>query len=407
MTAMETGESARLLRELARPFVGDCPDVTLQKSMVEALEGGIGKDRDHDKHVMFVGAFELPVVPNGPDDFDQIKLVDLPSNFEAAGGLAHSLPGNLNGFELVEAVGIQRHLVRFSLLTMSAARQLDYLRRSGFVGKGWKAVVEIHYYRKRQTVMKDMLHKDTFGQTLFVNLNYDTAVDIPGPEYVLNPAVVDKHEEQIVLSLPEKFMDDLRWVRGQLGRPTEISIATVKPNQFVAFVDEAIHHMSPQLGGRTVSGNQLIAFLEKTYGDNYVQDAMAARKAFRSASSGVKGLARSLQSSPKPFSRFLKVIHPVDSVMWYTLMELVETPNAVINRLALTETRLRADLIDELLTENWEGYSNVSIPNAGTAPLADGPLKRQASRDALSNQVPAPTTDDRRFFRTWVRIIKT
>lgn len=405
MTAMETGEWARLLREMARPFVGDCPDLALQKAMVEALEGGIKKDTSHDKHVMFVGAFELPVIPASQQDFDQIKLVDLPSNFEADGTLAHSLPGNLNGFELVEAIGIQGQLVRFSLLTMNAARQLDYLRRSGFVGKGWKVVVEIHYYRRRQTVVKDILHKDTYGQTLFVNLNYDTEVDIPGPEYILNPAVVDEHEAQIVLTLPEKFMDDLRWVRGQLGRPTEISIATVKPKQFVAFVDEAIHHMSPQLGGRTVTSNQLLTFLGKTYSEKHVQDAKAARKAFRSAPSTIKGMVRALHKSPKPFSQYLKVIQ-VDQVMWFNLMELAETPNAVINRLALTDARLRADLIDELLDENWEGYSNVSIPGAGTAPLAEGKLKRQASRDALTGPVPAPTTDDRRFFRTWVRVIK-
>lgn len=414
MTTMEIGASAILLKDLARPFVGDCPDLKLQKTMIAALEEGIRKDAaKFDKHVLFVGAFELLVIPDASEEaalFDHVKLVNLPSSFEAEdmarGTAIHALATNLNGFPLTQAVGAEPHLVRYTLLTMMAARQLEYLRKSGFVGKGWKVLVEIHYYRKRQGVGRDMLHKDTYGETLFVNLNYDTDVDIPGPEYILNPVVVQEHEDQIKLSLPERFMNDLLWVRGQLGPPTEINIARIKPNQFVGFVDEAIHHMSPQLGGRTVTGKELAAFLVKEYGQAVVQDASAARKAFHEGCSGIGGLFRTLTNDTRPFSSYLKVVHPQDANMWFNLMEITETPGTEVNRLNVLDAGMGNDLIDKLLNENWPGYQNVSIPKAQTVPVANAPLKRQASDDALHKRVPPPATGDRRFFRTWVRIVK-
>ncbi|WP_146060430.1 hypothetical protein [Amycolatopsis sp. CA-128772] len=411
MTTMETGESARLLEKLATPLVGDCPDPELQKSLVAALEEGIKKDpAKFDKHLLFVGALELPVIP-GPSEegalFDRVDLINLPSITETKDKAPiHALATNLNGFPLVQAVGAARQLVRYTLLTMMAAHQLDYLRKSGFVGNGWKVLVEIHYYRRRQGIGRDTLHKDTYGETLFVNLNYDTDVVIPGPEYVLNPAVVPHHEEQIQLSLPPEFRTDLQWVRDRLGKPAEISIASIKPDQFVAFVDEAVHHMSPQLGGRTVSGRQLAAFLTKTYGEDVVQDAGRARKAFRDACSGLGGFFRSLTNDTKPFSSYLKVIPTADANTWFNLMEIVETPDTEVSRLNLLDAGLSGDVIDRLLDENWPGYRKVSIPPAKPVPLADAPLKRQASDDALNKRVPPPAAGDRRFFRTWVRVVK-
>jgi hypothetical protein len=414
MTTMETGESAALLRKLAMPFVGNCPHLGLQKSIIAAFEEGIKKDfAKFERNVLFVGAFELPVVPDASEEtalLDNLKLINLPSRYEAEtmkpGTPIHSVPTNLNAFPLTEAVGAGKHLANYTLLTMIAAQQLEYLRKSGFVGKGWKVLVEIHYYRKRQTVGRDKFHKDTLGQTLFVNLNYDTDVEIPGPEYILNPAVVQEHEAQIELSLPNKFLADLRWVRSQLGAPQEINIASIKPNQFVAFVDEAIHHMSPQLGGRTVKGHELAAFLAKTYGPDKLQDVSAARKVFHEECSGVGGFFRSMTNTEKPFSSFLKAIPAEDAGTWFNLVELAETPGAEINRFNLLNAGMGHNLINTLLAENWPEYQNVSIPSATEVPLAGAPLKRQASDDALNRRVPPATTGDRRFFRNWVRIVK-
>ncbi|MET8850338.1 hypothetical protein [Amycolatopsis sp. NPDC004625] len=410
MTTMETGESARLLRELASPLVGNCPDLDLQKTILAALEEGIKRDKKFDKHVLFVGAFELPAIPDVAEEgalFEHLKLINLPSVTEnKSGGPTHALATNRNGFPLVQAVDVERHLVRYSLLTMVAARQLEYLRRSGFVGKEWKVLVEIHYYRQRQFIGRDTLHKDTYGETLFVNLNYDTDVDIPGPEYVVNPEVVQEHEKQIASSLPTKFLDDLRWVREQLGKPDRIAIAAIKPHQFVAFVDEAIHHMSPQFGGRTVSGRQLAAFLAKTYGQNVVQEASSARQAFREASTGFGSYFRSMTNTAKPFAGYLKLIPADDANMWFNLMEIAETPDTEVNRLGLLDAGMSNDVIDRLLAEYWPGYQKVSVPHAKPVPLAGAPLKRQASDDALDKRVPPQAAGDRRFFRTWVRVVK-
>jgi hypothetical protein len=413
MTDMDGGGSARLLAEMARPFVGDCPDLERHKAMTAALEEGIAKDPGKfDKGVLFVGAFELPVVPDASTVaalFDKVTLINLPSGYEAtdmkAGTVSHSLGTNANGFFLAQALGIERSLVSYSLLTMTAARQLDYLRESGFVGKGWKVVVEIHYYRKRQGVGRDKFHKDTqVGDVLFVNLNYDTDVAMPGPEYILNPTVVPEHEKHIKETLPEKFLDDLRWVRSRLGRPTEISMTSIKPYQFVGFVDEAIHHMSPQFGGRTVKGHELVKFLTTTYGQDVVQAAIAARKAFIEVPLGAGGYFLSMVGDA-PFSSYLTAVPAQDADMWFNVMGLAETSTADFDRLGLLDAGMGNDLIDKLFETTWEGYQNVRIPKAPEVVLADGPLKRQASTDALTKRVP-PQVGDRRFFRTLTRIVK-
>ncbi|HEV3362188.1 MAG TPA: hypothetical protein VG247_35700 [Pseudonocardiaceae bacterium] len=201
-------------------------------------------------------------------------------------------------------------------------------------------------------------------------------------------------------------MNDLRWVRSQLGQPTEINIAAIKPNQFVAFVDAAIHHRSPQLGGRTVMRFQLGDFLAKEYGDNMVQDASAALAAWHDACSGVGAFFRSFISGAEPFSNYLKVIPAKDANLWFNLIEIVKTPGPNVNRSNLRDAGLNDDVIDKLLNEKWPGYQNVTVPNAKKVPLAGAPLKRQASREALNKQVPPPATEDRRFFRTWVGIVK-
>lgn len=408
MTEMAAGESAGLLAELARPVVEDCPDVQLQKSMIKALEAEIGKDYTFDKEVLFVGAVELPVIPDASDEealFDT-KLVNLPSRFETGllpGTTTHSLQVTRNGFPVVEATGIGRSLVRLTLLTMRKARQLEYLRKSGFVGKGWKVVVEVHYYRSRPAV-GDFLHKDTLGQTLFVNLNYDTDVDILGPEYVLNPDVVPKHEEQIRDSLPEQFLADLQWVRGRLGRPTEVSIASVKPNQFVAFVDEAIHHKSPHAGGRTLTAKQLLAFIEKEYGAGVVDDIRAAGKAFREANQGPTAVWYLVSGTT--VADFVKVAPVKHAKLLLQLVDLADLGGAVIDRSGLKDAGMTPDAIDRLLDSYWPNFREVGIPGAGSVELTNAPLKRQASDDALNKRLPPPVQGDRRFFRTWVRIVR-
>ena len=60
----------------------------------------------------------------------------------------------------------------------------------------------MHYYRARDKEMAGF-HKDTRGQTLFVNLNYhiedqqQQGLATRGPEYVVNPSPNVTHDAQI------------------------------------------------------------------------------------------------------------------------------------------------------------------------------------------------------------------
>ncbi|TCO47262.1 hypothetical protein EV192_1172 [Actinocrispum wychmicini] len=406
-------ESAELLLKLARPLIADCADLQLQKSLIEQLEKAIkAGPSKFDKYILFVGAFELSFIPDASEEAAvarQVKLINLPSTFEA-GKLkvpTHALGANLNGFSLIEEA-TAAGLVQQSMLTMSQAHQLEYLRKSGIVGKGWKILVEIHYYRERNQITHEF-HKDTYGQTLFVNLNYDSDHAISGPEYILNPPPVDEHELQIAESLPKEFLNDLHWVRGQLGEPTEISMSTIPANGYVAFVDEAIHHMTPHYGGRAVKGNEVDSFLKKLFGDKTVEDARQAYREFRwQDSDAISAKLWSVVSARKPFGDFLKVIAKTDAAKWFSLIEVAETSDKWFGRAHLLDAGLGNDQIDTLFAEspNWKGYQRVSIPNAASAPPAKAPLKRQASVEALKGNVPPEVTGNRRFFRTWVRAVR-
>ena len=103
--------------------------------------------------------------------------------------------------------------------TMEQAGQIDYLSASGLAGEDSYIVVEVHYYRDRLQGMTGF-HKDTVGQTVFVNLNYlNEDEEIAGPEFVVNPRNVPAHEEQIATSLPQRYLDDLAKARRKLPPP--------------------------------------------------------------------------------------------------------------------------------------------------------------------------------------------
>src|SRR4030095_15572990 len=107
-----------------------------------------------------------------------------------------------------------------------------------------------------------MFHKDTIGDTLFVNLNFLNQAEIAGPEYILNPPAIPQHEENIKGTLPQKFLNDLAAAREKLPDPTKIAATRIPAKGVVSFVDELIHHTTPHVGRRTVSGQQLAEFLK-------------------------------------------------------------------------------------------------------------------------------------------------
>ena len=187
--------------------------------------------------------------------------------------------------EIVEG-GFGPLMAENALKTMIDAEQFKYLLAAGLPNKDWKIFVEMHYYRARDKEMAGF-HKDTRGQTLFVNLNYhiedqqQQGLATRGPEYVLNPPPNAKHDAQIygtvgkenvpvnqqkTGSLPQKFTSDLTEVRQELDAPNVIkSAGTIQPYGYVAFVDEAIHHATPFDQGRYVTPTEFKKYLEETY----------------------------------------------------------------------------------------------------------------------------------------------
>src|SRR5437763_6814445 len=67
--------------------------------------------------------------------------------------------------------GLTRLVVENTLKTMIDSGEVEYLRKGGLPNDEWKILIEVHYYRQRG-VSATGFHKDTQGETLFVNLNY-------------------------------------------------------------------------------------------------------------------------------------------------------------------------------------------------------------------------------------------
>jgi hypothetical protein len=332
---------------------------------------------------------------------DRARLVHLDPSVRGARSSGTPLP------ELVD--GLAPLVIENTLRTMIDASQFKYLRAAGLPNAKWKILVEVHYIRARP---KDMagFHKDTQGQTLFVNLNYHAGEhSLRGPEYVLNPPRSQKHDERIYgtgdkpATLPKQFTDDLSHARGQLGDPTEIrSSGTVQPYGYVAFVDEAIHHATPFFENRYVTPTEFKEYLERTDKRKLDEISNATEKA--------------VDVNPSVIG--------VDEVgKWTAWWQMITNPpnDARYTRLHFATT-MKGDEFD-LMLENVGAQQNAkrlhggaggwyaaSIPSDGLAPLrASGkpPLIRQASNPDLSNRWPKQLPEDvpRRFLRTWVRAV--
>ena len=333
---------------------------------------------------------------------DTARLVPLDSRVSGARSSGIALPGLVDG-------RLAALVIENTLRTMIDASQFKYLRAAGLPNDQWKILVEMHYIRARP---KDMagFHKDTQGQTLFVNLNYHAGEhSLRGPEYVLNPPRSEKHDQRIYgtgekpATLPKEFTDDLSYARGQLGDPTEIrSSGTVEPYGYVAFVDEAIHHATPFFENRYVKPAEFKAYLQRVEGAKL--DAITA----------AKGNADDVESS---------IIGADEAGKWTAWWQMITNTakNARYTRLDFAAT-MEGDEFDHMLEdvgsqENAErlrggagGWYAASIPNDGLAPLRPSerpPLVRQASNPDLSKTWPKQLPEEvpRRFLRTWVRAV--
>ena len=462
VTVQRNEESERLLKALATPQVREGPSIAVQKALVEGMEERLAaiiqsdaeKQRVYDdaraQHTAalekwnaawswFRGAApelttpspfgsgkrlqvtaenalefnlggilidSLPVYSEGNGAglykglIEQAKLVPLDSRVRGARSSGTALP------ELVSGLGPL--LLENTLKTMIDAGQFKYLQAAGLPNAEWKILVEVHYIRARP---KDMagFHKDTQGQTLFVNLNYHVGdYSLRGPEYVVNPPSSPTHDARIYGTegkpgtLPKPFTDDLTVIRGQLGEATEIrSSGTVRPYGYVAFVDEAIHHATPFFDHRYVTPAEFKGYLERT--DKAKLDEIVR----------ANGTPQDVNTS---------IIEAGDIKKWNTWREMISGPSAArYTRETFLPTMSGAEF--DLMLENVGavqnaerqrggagGWYSASIPNDGRAPIHASnkpPLIRQASNPQLTKDWPKQLPEDvpRRFLRTWVRAV--
>jgi hypothetical protein len=314
-------------------------------------------------------------------------------------------PSITSNYSFVENRGeLKAKVVRNTISTMITAGQIAYLDRSGLTRGEWTVWVEVHYYRTRAKV-KPYLHKDTLGETLFVNLNYITNHEIAGPEFVKNPLPVPEHDRRIGRSLPPAFLEHLDAARRDLPLPTEITASTIPANGVVSFVDEMIHHMTPLYGHRKVTAAKLATFLQTKYAARYAK-ALADYGAYQKTTNAwgvaatVGSWIGSLFSDPVEEGR-----------KWYRWIGMTKTTSK-FDRVELAKSGLSPADVEELVDEYSEfasGFGDVSIPGSDKAPVRapDTPrLTRQMSSKALAKTIPPPVTGDRRFFRTWVRAVR-
>lgn len=422
--------SGSKLTKLATPKVFPGPEIELQQGIVTDLEKTIptlateakkqGTGISYSGDILYLGSVVLTRIPSSPED-DQ-RLIDeavlVPTD--------HALDPSQDGTALTKRSGVERAVVTNTIKTMIAAGQIDYLRSAGFVGLDWKIVVEIHYYRNRSTTRSN-LHKDTLGQTLFVNLNYTNEEDAPGPEFVVNPPTLKTHEDQIAENLPPQFMADLLQTRTDLPTPSMIETETLKPHSVVSFVDEAIHHATPLVGARPIYPNTLKTFLKTD--PTYATDAGRAFPAWRLLA-GLPEDEATETSLPRSGTTAVTeegfggafTGSSSDQQRWRALVELCHRPvNEGLKRSTLEAAGLTPDEVDRMQSlVGDEGFRTVSIPGAarkdgkggrvkvgpeGGAPL---PLKRRMSLLDASGQLPRipPKETPRRFFRTWVRAVR-
>jgi hypothetical protein len=408
-------KSAALLTELAKPQIKPGPAVSVQQELVKKL------DTEHADEfaggILNLGGILIDQMPETDAELiEQAELVDLPT----AGQFISA--GSPRGGK-IKALGFDRLVVKNTLETMISSKEIEYLRLAGLPNDEWKILVEVHYYRERD-MSATGFHKDTLGETLFVNLNYHMDKKVIGPEYVINPPVSPAHEEQIKTSLPASFRQDLAVTRGKLGEPTEYRTGMVDPYGYVAFVDEAVHHATPFYGQRWVTGRDLKWYLEEKY-PAALKEASAAypKYANRSAWYYLWGFSSYVEPS---------IISAADSSKWLAWMQILADDANADRR--FTRNDLKAmpaaefdDLLDVVGAEASSdkegkrtpsertkgaaaGFHSASIPESGLnpiKPLGKPPLKRRLSDPDFRKQLPPEpeATEKRRFFRTWIRVI--
>ncbi len=453
-------ESEALLTKLATPKVGEGQAIDVQTQLVDGLEALIGQKWSHEDQrptELKLGGVLIDRLSSAdtsymPSEDGQQRKADIQGLYDRlvlggrnpfAPAVFVSLDKDPTGAKIgarigeqVKAAGLGPMVVENTLKTMLDAEQFEYLRLAGLPNREWKILVELHYIRARP---KDMagFHKDTQGESLFVNLNYHVPGQrLRGPEYVLNPPRSDVHDALIYGAgatkgtLPEEFTTDLTKTRAALGDPTRIdSAGTVEALGYVAFVDEAVHHATPWFGSRYVTPSEFKAYLERK--DKAKFDAIVKASPQELAEAGrkrrpteKKGYAQ-LGDDDDPASWSKAELK--NWRKWLEMATVNETERSKRNRaMKYTRKDFKSTMpgleFDRMLEEIGSqpaaerqhggagGWYAASIPEAGRSavkPESRPPLIRTASNAKLTKKWPGQLPEDvpRRFIRAWVRAV--
>ncbi|TRX57649.1 DUF4157 domain-containing protein [Fulvivirga sp. M361] len=402
------GESTKELRGMVAPKVGQ-QDIELAKGIQSRLEDIYTKTMKIDEMSLMnninynsavcLGGIILPPLRSFgsfEELIDACKFINL-----GKGSVKRGIYELLGG-------PLKEMIVINTLSTMEKAGQLDYLQKSDFGGiaeSGWKVVIEVHYYRNRPSI-NNVFHKDTLGNTLFVNLNYLNTEKIVGPEYVVNPMENEEHMAHISKSLPGEFLDDRASVMEGIDEPRIIEYAEVPEYGYVSFVDETINHSSPTTEHRTVKGSDIHTYLRKQDESKY--------DTYKEGHNKWKKRWTNLWG----YESYLPHDERFDAQGWLGVFENIEDGDTRYDRnqiraIERERTVLSNNDIDNLVhIGDHSSFGEVSIPkvkNNGKMTADDRPLKRRMSMN-LDREGGIPEKKEsggkRSFFRTWVRAEK-
>lgn len=441
-----TSSSADLLSSMVAPQIYQGPRVEVQADVVRRLEQTMVQHPNRfPSMIMYLGSVVMDAIPGTDEEVGAMSGAALLCNTR------NSLPSAVNAIELSLLAGAADGLVENTLQTMVRARQFEYLRRSGIVGTGWSLIIEIHYTRERDSKPDGALHKDTLGNTLFVNLNYNNTGPMQGPEWIENPPPIADHDTRMDETLPPRFMSDVRATRVAHRDDPQglVKTATLdQPYSMLAFVDEAIHHASPLVAHRRATPDALRDFL-RTDAD-FSADYDAADAAWRSARPPTTSLSSTAATSSSPPPSFASAFARSDPDRWELLMGWCHGTTTVARPQLVDQARLSDRQVDRLHSHMRDGaelpdrgrdegrfFNGVSIPpqaRTDRTRTARHPIGPQEDRGSDGRQIPltrqmsgllrggGPTaqrtgtsilghkgtvTPSRSFFRTWVRAVPT
>ncbi|MFD2934980.1 hypothetical protein [Spirosoma flavum] len=392
--------SGEVLTLLAKPRVFKGPEVKIQDEIVRGLETqinmlGVEEQKLYAANTC-VGGIEFTTSPYSDlkDLITGAKLIDLDGNCIGK-----------SSFNLAKAAGVEKQIITNTLATMEAAGQLDYLRKSGLIGEDWKVIVEVHYYRDRDKG-QTKFHKDTNGQTLFVNLNFVNDEPVPGPEFIINPGSNERYDKYISEHMPPVFVEDVQKAKLAHGTPTEIGMTVIPVKGVVAFVDETMHHKTPTLGHRTANSGAISMALSKKCPVEYKNVKEGYEK------------YKKRWTELWEFTGYIDKKYHKNADVWFALLTKLDDSNAKFNRKELKDILPKADsldidtLIEELVEQGGShdfGEASFYFAKATKVPVkrpGQLPLQRQMSRALLTDTAPKAVPGKRTFFRTWVRAVK-